>query len=330
MKKRIFNVCITASLGVLIESQEIKFEEYDLPNGLHVILHQDNSVPVVTTSVMYHVGAKDEEVGRSDVPNSVQSIVSVKNIMTLRMKDPQYFAASIANYILGGGGESRLFMNLREKNGYTYGAYSSLNTSKYSPLFPNASVRNDVTDKAVKEFMNELNAINTIKPEELANAKAKLKGDFIRANGKTETIARFAVNSAIENLPKDFYPNYLKSIDNVTAADVQNAAKTNILPDQSRIFVTGKTSDISEGLEKLGYTVNYYDKEANKTEKPVAKKADANVSVASIADKYINTIGGKAALTKLSSIASEGSATMQGMELIIKSQRATGAKLFQE
>lgn len=48
-----------------ISAQQIKFEEYDLPNGLHVILHQDNSAPVVTTAVMYHVGAKNEAAKRT-------------------------------------------------------------------------------------------------------------------------------------------------------------------------------------------------------------------------------------------------------------------------
>ncbi|PUB30930.1 putative Zn-dependent peptidase [Elizabethkingia sp. YR214] len=271
------------------------------------------------------------EINIINVPNAVQSIVSLQNITTLKMKDPQYFSAIIANDILGGGGEARLFMNLREKNGFTYGAYSSISTSKYSPSFSaGASVRNDVTDKAIKEFINELNGIKTIKPEELAITKAKLKGNFIRSMEEPGTIASFAINTSVQNLPKDFYTNYLKSIDNVTIADAQNAAKTNILPNQSRIFVAGKTADISEGLEKLGYPVNYYDKDANKTEKPAAKKVDANVSVASIADKYINALGGKAAIAKLTSISSEGSATMQGMELIIKSQKALGGKLLQE
>lgn len=271
------------------------------------------------------------EINIINVPNAVQSIVSLQNITTLKMKDPQYFSAIIANDILGGGGEARLFMNLREKNGFTYGAYSSLSTSKYSPTFAaGASVRNDVTDKAIKEFVNELNGITTIKPEELAITKAKLKGNFIRSMEEPGTIAGFAINTSVQNLPKDFYTNYLKSIDNVTIADAQNAAKTNILPNQSRIFIAGKAADISEGLEKLGYPVNYYDKDANKIEKPATKQVDASISVASIADKYINAIGGKTAIAKLTSISSEGSATMQGMELIIKSQKALGGKLLQE
>jgi len=239
------------------------------------------------------------EINVVDVPTAVQSVVSLNNLNTLKMKDADYFPATIANYILGGGGEARLFMNLREKNGFTYGAYSNMSASKYSPQFSaTASVRNEVTDKAVKEFINELNAISAVKPEELENAKAKLKGNFIMSLEKPETIARFALNQKVQDLPADFYTNYLKSIDKVTAADVSNAVKTNILPNQSRIFIAGKASDISEGLEKLGYPVKYYDKDANPVAKPSAKKMDANVTVASIADKYIDAIGEKQILTK--------------------------------
>ncbi|WP_336664793.1 pitrilysin family protein [Elizabethkingia meningoseptica] len=272
------------------------------------------------------------EIDVIDVPTAVQSVVSFNNITTLKMKDPQYFSAKIANYILGGGGEGRLFMNLREKNGFTYGAYSSLSTYKYAPTFTAySSVRNDVTDKAVKEFVNELNGIlTTIKPEELANAKAKLKGDFIRSMEKPETVAGFAINTVVDGLPKDFYNNYLKSIDKVTLADVQNAAKTNILPNQSRVFIAGKTSDIADGLEKLGYPVNYYDRNANKIQKPAVQKVDASVSTASVAEKYINAIGGKALLEKQTSMTMEGSAKMQGMDLTLKTTKATGGKLLQE
>lgn len=112
------------------------------------------------------------EINMVDVPSAVQSVLSVSNLNNLKMKDPNYFPAIMANYILGGGGEARLFMNLREKNGFTYGAYSSMNASKYSPDFSaETSVRNEVTDKAVKEMMNELNAISTVKPEELKMLK---------------------------------------------------------------------------------------------------------------------------------------------------------------
>jgi predicted Zn-dependent peptidase len=65
MKKTLLSFAAIAFLGTAMNAQQIKFEEYDLPNGLHVILHQDNSAPVITTGVMYHVGSKDEVKGRT-------------------------------------------------------------------------------------------------------------------------------------------------------------------------------------------------------------------------------------------------------------------------
>jgi len=69
MKKNLFSLATLFLAGITMHAQEVKFEEYDLDNGMHVILHQDNSAPVVTTSVMYHVGAKDENPERTgDLP----------------------------------------------------------------------------------------------------------------------------------------------------------------------------------------------------------------------------------------------------------------------
>ena len=266
------------------------------------------------------------EINIVDVPTAVQSVIHVGNPTTLQMKDPQYFSGVIANHILGGA-ETRLFMNLREKNGYTYGAYSHLSTNKYSPYFSaNASVRNEVTDKAVVEFMNELKGISQIKPEELVNAKAKLKGEFIMSLEKPETIARFALNERLYSLPSDFYANYLKSIDKVTTADVSAAAKAYILPNQSRIFVAGKGSEIADGLEKLGYPVKYFDKFANPASKPETKKIAAGVTAESIGQKYIAAIGGKANVEKINSLQMNSSATVQGMTIETITLAAKGGK----
>ena len=266
------------------------------------------------------------EINIVDVPTAVQSVIHVGNPTTLQMKDPQYFSGVIANHILGGA-ETRLFMNLREKNGYTYGAYSHLSTNKYSPYFSaNASVRNEVTDKAVVEFMNELKGVSQIKPEELANAKAKLKGEFIMSLEKPETIARFALNERLYSLPADFYANYLKSIDKVTTSDVSAAAKAYILPNQSRIFVAGKGSEIADGLEKLGYPVKYFDKFANPASKPETKKIADGVTAESIGQKYIAAIGGKANVEKINSLQMNASATTQGMTIETAILYAKGGK----
>lgn len=82
MRKRFLSIAMAASSAMLFNAQQIKFEEYDLPNGLHVILHQDNSAPVVTTSVMYHVGAKDEAAGRTGFAHFFEHLLfeGTKNI----------------------------------------------------------------------------------------------------------------------------------------------------------------------------------------------------------------------------------------------------------
>lgn len=93
-----------------------------------------------------------------DMPNAVQSEIALVNTVNLKMTDKDYFATLLANQILGGGGEGRLFLNLREKHGWTYGAYSSIGSGKYVTKFrSSASVRNAVTDSAVVEFFNKLN-----------------------------------------------------------------------------------------------------------------------------------------------------------------------------
>ena len=65
MRKFFFGMAMFFSFIAILQAQEVKFEEYDLDNGLHVILQQDHSAPVVTVGVMYHVGAKDEDPGRT-------------------------------------------------------------------------------------------------------------------------------------------------------------------------------------------------------------------------------------------------------------------------
>src|SRR5690606_9407775 len=121
----------------------------------------------------------------------------------LKLTDKDYFAGLIANQILGGGGEGRLFLNLREAHGWTYGAYSSLGSGKYTSKFTSsASVRNVVTDSAVVEFMNELHKIRTepVTQAELDLAKAKYIGNFVMETQNPGTIASFALRTKTQSL----------------------------------------------------------------------------------------------------------------------------------
>ncbi|MDG1373753.1 MAG: pitrilysin family protein [Flavobacteriaceae bacterium] len=82
MKKCLCSLASMLLMVLTISAQEVKFEEYDLSNGMHVILHQDNTAPVVTTSVMYHVGAKDENPERTGFAHFFEHLLfeGTKNI----------------------------------------------------------------------------------------------------------------------------------------------------------------------------------------------------------------------------------------------------------
>ena len=248
-----------------------------------------------------------------DMPNAVQSEIAVMNVTKLKMTDKEYFAAILANQILGGGGEGRLFLNLREAHGWTYGSYSSITGNKHVNSFGStASVRNAVTDSSVVEILNELKRIRTTKvtDEELRNAKAKYIGNFVMQIQKPQTIARYALNIETQGLPKDFYEKYIKNINAVTAQDVMNAAKKYFSYDNARIVVVGKGSEVLPGLEKLKIPVLYFDRFGNPTAKPEVKTVSADVTAKSILEKYIAAIGGEKAAKAVKTIASKGTAKL--------------------
>ena len=260
------------------------------------------------------------EIDFIDMPNAVQSEVAVINTLNLKMSDPDYFSALLANKILGGGGEGRLFLNLREDKGFTYGAYSSIGNNNYtaSKFEASASVRNAVTDSSAVEIVNEIKKIRKelVTKDELKNAKAAYVGSFVRNIEKPETVARFALNIKTKKLPENFYETYLQKLNAVTVEDIQKAALKYISEDQTRIFITGKALDVLPALEKLPYKINYFDKEGNAAERPeLTKPIPDNVTVKTVIDNYLNAIGGIDKIDALKSMVSKAQATMQGMTL---------------
>ena len=167
------------------------------------------------------------EINFVNMPNAVQSEIAIINNIDLKLGDKDYYAALLANQILGGGGTARLFQNLREDNAYTYGSYSSVRQSRDAAIFTaTASVRNMVTDSSVVELQKEITKIRYQKAsaEELKNVKEKYIGSFVMDVQKPRTAASYALNIARYNLPSDFYANYIENINAVTIDDVQNAA----------------------------------------------------------------------------------------------------------
>jgi predicted Zn-dependent peptidase len=271
----------------------------------------ESDVPFLTPNVGL------TEVNFIDLPSATQSSIGVTNNVELKMNDEDYFTALITNNILGGGGEGYLFKNLREDKGYTYGAYSSLGSSRYgvARFSAGAKVRNMVTDSAVTEIVNEIVRIRTelVDAELLKNAKAKYVGNFIMRLERPQTIANYALNIKLNDLPEDFYETYLEKINDVTAEDVKRVANKYFKIANTRIIVVGKGSDVVENLEKVGFPINYFDKYANAVAKPVFNKAIPDgLTAMNVMSSYIGAVGGKDNLMKVNTMTTKADVTIAG------------------
>lgn len=266
-----------------------------------------------------------------DMSNAVQSEIAVVNTSNLKMTDKEYFAATLANQILGGGGEGRLFLNLREKHAWTYGSYSSIGSGKYTSKFrANASVRNTVTDSAIVEILSEVKRMRTdlVSAEDLKNAKAKYVGNFVMQIEKPETVAYYALNKETQKLPDDFYENYIKNINAVTAEDIKAAANKFFLVDNARIVVVGKAADVLPGLEKTGIPIMYFDRFGNKVDKPIIKKEiPKGVTAQTVLENYIKVIGGEKAVKAVKTTVSTAKGEIQGQALTLTTKYSTANKM---
>ena len=182
------------------------------------------------------------EIDFIDLPTAVQGEMSTGNIINNPMGGKDYHALLLANQILGGGAESKLFMNLREKHGFTYGAYSSTGGGRFPALFKaGAAVRTDKVDSAVAEVTSEILNMRDgkITPEDLTMAKAKFNGSFALGMENPAISASYATNILINNLPKDYYRTYLQKINAVTIDDVKRVSKYYFSESNSRIVIVG-------------------------------------------------------------------------------------------
>ena len=271
----------------------------------------DDPEPVLTENVAL------TEINFVDLPTATQSAIQVTNNVDLKMTDEDYFAALMANDILGGGGEGYLFKNLREDKGYTYGAYSSIGSNRYgvSKFRAGAKVRNMVTDSAVSEIVKEISRIRLEKvdSELLKNAKAKYVGSFIRNAENPQTIAGYALNIKLNNLPDDYYESYLENINSVSEADVKKAANKHFKIANTRIVVVGKGSDVVANLEEVGFPINYYDQYANPIAKPIFNKAiPEGLTAVDVINNYISAVGGKSKLESVNTVVMKADVTIPG------------------
>ena len=163
------------------------------------------------------------------------------------------------------------------------------------------------------EFIKEIKKIRTEKVSEkaLTDVKARYIGRFVMQVEKPQSVARYALNIETEDLPEDFYENYIKNINAVTPEQVQLAANKYFLVDNTRIVIAGKGADVIPGLESLKIPIFYFDKYGNPVEKPVLKKeVPAGVTAKIVLDNYIKAIGGEKAVATVKTISMLGSTTI--------------------
>lgn len=196
-----------------------------------------------------------------DRPGSAQSNIALGNL-AINRTDPDYFPVLVMNQVLGAGASSRVFMNLREEKGYTYGAYTRLNTKRLAgDIEATAEVRNEVTGDSLKEFFYELNRIRDAKvgDDELADAKNFLTGVFpIRAETQ-EGLTNLIVNQNLYGLPENYLQTYRANIDAVTVDDVKHVAEQYVRPDEMAIVIVGDAKEVLPQVEAYADSIEIYD-----------------------------------------------------------------------
>lgn len=326
--KDLYNTYFKPNNAYLVIIGDVNYKEIKSKVTKLFSVWKKGEIPTATIPVVKNL--EHTAINFIDMPNAVQSEISVINTIKLKLSDKDYFSALLANYILGGGGTARLYNNLREDKGYTYGAYSGIGNSRYDTRFrATAAVRNMVTDSAVVEIMKEINVIRyqPVTEEELKIAKANYTGSFVRALERPSTIANYALNIERLNLDKDFYKNYLKNLNAVTIKDVQKAAYKFFKGNKARIVITGKGIDVLKNLENLNYEISYFDKNAKSTTKPkMNMPIPAGMTAADVVDKYFNAIGGRDKTKTIKSVVSSSNATVQGMSINLTTKIATPNK----
>lgn len=229
-------------------------------------------------------------------PEAAQSVINITYPIDLKPNSEDLIKAKVLNTILGGAASSRLFRNLREKNGYTYGSYSSLNSDELTGQFSiYTKVRNTVTDSAITEILGELTRIRTEKVDsaELEMVKNYLTGSFAISLEDPAIIAKFAINIDRYKLPADYYINYLKKLAAVTADDVYAMAQKYIHPDHANIIVIVNKENVSASLLQFNSnnTIEYYDNYGNSLASKL-KPVSPNISTKTVINAYLKAIGG--------------------------------------
>ena len=219
---------------------------------------QKGDVPATTIPPAPAPG--DARIVLIDRPGSVQTVLQL-GTLGIERTNPDYFAVLLADKVLGGGPTGRLFLNLREDKGYTYGAYSNFGGTKFRGTWVSSSeVRIDVTEGAMDEFMKELKLLRDEKvpADELENAKRSIIGGFALSLEQPQALLTNVITQKLYNLPADYWDTYPQKVTAITADDVQRVAQKYIDLGHLQIVAVSDAAKAKEVLTKFG-KVEVYD-----------------------------------------------------------------------
>ena len=288
---------------------------------------QKQEVPVATYGMPEAL--KENHVAFVPREGAVQSVISVTYPIDLVQGSPNVIKARVANTILGGGSQGRLFLNLREKHGWTYGSYSDISIDDLGSTFTaDSKCRNAVTDSSITELLNEMRRMQTepVSTETLQNTINYLTGSFAIGLEKPERVAQYAINIERYHMPKDYYQNYLKNLAAVTPTDVQKTAIMYINPKNAHIVVVGNKEEVAKKMSVFG-KVDYYDNYGQPIKAAEVKAAPANMTANDVIKKYVAALGGEKAITGIKDLKIVSTGEIQNIALTITAERKMPNKM---
>jgi len=190
-------------------------------------------------------------------PGSDQANFRIGNLALART-DKDYYALLVANAILGDGTGSRLFQDIRERQGFAYDVASAVSALKTGgAFFGFAQSRNEVAAAAIKAMLAEFERLrdSEVSAEDLQNAKHYLTGLFSLTLATQNGIADELLTMKLLGLGADYLTDYRARIEAVTAADVQRVARRYVHTDDATVVVVGDAAQLRKGLAALGTVV---------------------------------------------------------------------------
>ena len=333
--------------NITVDDCRAYYDKYIIPNSAIMIITGDMKLKEAKALCSKYLASweagevitfDDPEVNRpegievvfSPKDGAVQSTIRMMAPITLTRDSEDLMALQIANGIYGGGGfDAKLFRNLRETHGWTYGAYSSVRPDEVSGTFyASGDVNANATDSSFVQMRYELQNMMDGKytEEDLKKFKTMFAGEFSRSMESSDQIAQYAYNIERYNLPADYFSTYLQRLDALTLDDIRAVVAKYFDPDNMYWFCVGDPSVLPAlaAYDSDGVVV-----ELDFEGKPIERKeVSADVTVESVLGNYLNAIGGRALVEGITDMTEVVEMSMMGMSISTETKRIPAQKAF--